>query len=176
MLNKFLFVLLTATTLLATSPLQAATGATGNVAFPILESSYQPNLTASLVVGNVTGTSSSSLAVSGLELALDCPLYQPSSGNIRQQISYTTHSLDGFSVTMIELNPHWMNEVSKGLFLGFGPGLGLATTSSNSYFEIGVGVSAAYELGAFQLGAEMRQMSAGDFNNSRSLIKAGYNF
>ena len=181
MFKKFAALLLTAVTFFAVSPLQAATGTDGNVILAVMESDYKPNFVGSLVLGTLSPTDGESGSLVGAELSLDCPLFQPASGQVRQQVSFTTYSEDSLTATFIEINPHWMTEVSKGFFVGGGPGLGMAMTSftggsSKSYFEIGIGASAQYKMDAFQFGAEWRQMSAGDFNNSRMLLKAGMAF
>jgi len=181
MFQKFAALVLAAFGLFAFSPVQAATDQTGNVPLPILESSYQPNFVGSLVMGTLSPTDGDSGSLIGAELSLDCPIFQPSTGLIRQQVSYATYSQNSVTVSLIELNPHWVTEVSTGFFVGGGPGLGLATASvtggsSKSYFEIGLGASAFYKMDSLQFGGEWRQMSAGDLNNSRMLLKAGLAF
>ena len=172
---------LAASFLLSLSPIYAATEVDGNVIFPVAESSYQANLAASLVGGSFTPTEGDAYSLVGVELSLDCPLFQASGGNVRQQVSYTVFSKDSVSGTLIEINPHWMNEVADGLTVGFGPGLGMATTKvtggeSTSKFEIGAGASASYKMNSLLLGFEWRQMSADTLDNSRSLVKLGMSF
>jgi len=161
--------------LLLVSPAFGETMESGNVILPVLESSYTPNPVVSLMGGSYANDGSSASAV-GVELSLDCPLYQPARGNVRQQISYMNVALTGADVTLIELNPHWMSTMGQFLSVGFGPGLGIAQTSvtggaSSSKFSVGFGVSASYKMDSLQLGAEYRTM-----NGSRTALKAGVAF
>ncbi|OGH00511.1 MAG: hypothetical protein A2600_05820 [Candidatus Lambdaproteobacteria bacterium RIFOXYD1_FULL_56_27] len=186
MLKRLLFTLVALS--FTTSPLWAETTQSGNVILPVTDSSYKGHPVLSLVGGTLSpsaaGSESGSLV--GVELSLDCPLFQASAGNVRQQISYTTYSKSNLSVSLIEINPHWMTELSPGFTAGFGPGLGLAQTSvtggsSASYFEYGLGASASYKTGALVFGFELRNMTTGkknnaDMSNSRTLLKAGYAF
>ncbi|MDX2469551.1 MAG: hypothetical protein QNL04_03125 [SAR324 cluster bacterium] len=180
MLKKTI-IALSASFLIALSPVYAETEVEGNVAFPVIESSYSPNFAPSLVGGSITPTEGDSYSLVGVEISLDCPLFQPSGGNVRQQFSYAVFSKDDVSGTLIEINPHWMNNLSENVTIGFGPGLGLATVEatdgeSTSYFEVGAGVSLSVKAGSILFGADWRQMSAGDFDNSRGIVKAGYSF
>jgi len=157
------------------APAFAETTETGNVILPVLESSYTPNPSVSLIGGSFTNEGSSASVV-GVELAIDCPLFQAASGNIRQQISYSTVGFTGSTVSLIELNPHWMTEVADNLTAGFGPGLGIAQTSvtggsSSSDFSVGIGASATYKMDSLRLGTEWRSM-----NGSRFVLKAGLSF
>jgi len=157
------------------APAFAETTASGNVLLPITESSYQPNLAASALVGSFSDNGTSASVV-GVEISLDCPLFQTSSGNIRQQLSFSNVSFTGSTVTLIELNPHWMNEVADNITVGFGPGLGIAQTSvtggaSSSNFELGIGASASYKMDQFLFGTEWRSL-----NGSRIAVKAGMSF
>lgn len=154
--------------------------------FPIAESDYRPNPVVSLLGGSMTPKEGDAGSVVGVELSLDCPLFQPPTGQVRQQISYTVYDKNQVQVTNIELNPHWMSEISENFTAGFGPGLGLVQTSvsggeSESYFGLGFGASASYRASSLQLGAEYREQltqtkNEADLNNSRFLVKVGYIF
>ncbi|MDH5378033.1 MAG: hypothetical protein OEX00_06920 [Gammaproteobacteria bacterium] len=129
--------------------------------------------------------------ITGLELSLNCPLLQPPTNRIRQQISYTTFKQDEFTLTNIELNPHYVVEVSPKLEIGGGPGFGYLMTSGGaknpSLLAVNVGASAHYfGLGPVFLGAEWRyQLTTSedfggtdkqDMNNWRFAAKVGYSF
>ncbi len=172
-MKRLLFVLMGL--LLLAAPTYAETEQEGNVFFPVAEPSYQGNPVLSLLGGSYFDKGLSA-SVLGLELSLDCPMLQVSAGNIRQQISVSSASFKDATTTLIELNPHWMTEVAQGLTVGFGPGLGWAQTSvtggeKSSKFALGLGVSAAYQMDALQLGAEFRSM-----NGSRAVVKLGFAF
>ena len=125
--------------------------------------------------------------ITGIELSLNCPLVQPPSNRIRQQVSFVTYDNDGFEITSIELNPHYVIETSPGLELGFGPGLGYVMAESNglddSALALQLGVSAHYTaMGPLFIGAEARMQVTDDFDggdgidNLRVGVKVGYSF
>lgn len=129
--------------------------------------------------------------LTGLEFSLNCPLLQPPSNRIRQQLSVTRYDESGVKVTNIELNPHYVVEVSPGLELGGGPGLGylMADTAARDpgLWGLSIGVSAHYfAMGPLFLGAEYRYQvtteedfggaSKDNLNNGRFAVKVGYSF
>jgi len=143
----------------------------------------------SLMVGvqdpDVNGVDSGS--VTGIELSLNCPLLQPPTNRIRQQVSYAKFDNDGLELSSFELNPHYVVETSPGLELGFGPGLGYVTAKAggvdDSTWGAQLGVSAHYTaMGPLFLGAEARYQVTGDFDggdgadNFRMALKVGYSF
>ncbi|MDT8448060.1 MAG: hypothetical protein RRB13_14300 [bacterium] len=179
-------IVMTLAGILAATGAFAETSASGNQLFPVVDSSYQANPVLSLVGGSMNPKEGDGGSVVGVELSLDCPLFQPSKGQVRQQVSYTTYDKNNVKITNIELNPHWMTELSDGFFAGFGPGLGLVQTSvtggnSNSYLALAVGGSASYRSGPIQAGLEYREqftqeVDRTNVNNNRILFKVGYVF
>lgn len=172
--------------LLASTAAFAETGATGNQMFPVAASDYKANPVVSLVGGSMTPKEGEAGSVIGAELSLDCPLFQPAKGQVRQQISYMLYDKNEVRVSYIELNPHWMTELTDGLSVGFGPGLGLVQASvtggnSEAYLALGVGASASYRAEDLQFGVEYREPVSQpktdvDLNNGRVLVKLGYVF
>lgn len=149
----------------------------------------QPAL--SLMVGSldpdISGASSDTF--SGIELSLNCPLLQPPTNKIRQQISYGRYDDQGLRISSFELNPHYVFEVNPGLGIGVGPGLGYvkaeAGSESEGMFALQLGASLHYTaMGPLFLGAEARyQATQGDdfagqkgADNFRIALKAGYSF
>ena len=155
---------------------------------------YTAEPTISLLAGQMApGTSGvDSGSMSGIELSLNCPLLQPPTNRIRQQASLTQYDKAGIKITNFEINPHYVVEVSPGLEVGGGPGLGYVTTDTAnknpSFWGLNVGLSAHYTaMAPLFIGAEYRyQMtskedfggSAGKDNldNTRFDIKIGYSF
>jgi len=127
-------------------------------------------------------------AAYGLELSLNCPLLQPPTNKIREQVSFTTFKSDDFKQNSIELSPHYVVEVAKGLWLGGGPGLGVVMGEHDGHketvFGLQVGGSLHYTAAApFFVGAEARYQfttDAGDLgdnlNNMRAMVKVGMSF
>lgn len=133
---------------------------------------------------DIDGASSDTLY--GIELSLNCPLIQPPSNRIRQQLSLTRFDDQGVEITSLEMNPHYVVPVAENLELGFGPGFGVMWVDSGDQSEtlLGVqaGVSLHYRRDGFFVGAEARyqltseeDFGAGDtdINNSRVLLKVG---
>ncbi len=129
-------------------------------------------------------------AITGIELSLNCPMLQPPTNRIRQQISYAKYDKNGVELTSIEANPHYVIETSPGLELGFGPGVGYVMAKSeggaldDGAFALQLGASAHYTgMGPLFIGAEARYQMTTDFdgiddniNNFRVALKVGYSF
>ncbi|HKJ75836.1 MAG TPA: porin family protein [Gammaproteobacteria bacterium] len=127
----------------------------------------------------------------GIELSFNCPLLQPPTHRIRQQLSLTEYDEDGLELTSLELNPHYVVPVAQGLEIGFGPGLALidaeAGRDDETLWGLQAGASLHYRVGELFAGAEYRYQitSEGDFgnarrgdedvDNSRFLLKLGIN-
>jgi len=152
---------------------------------------YTAEPAVSLMLGQMSPDSgnASASSIAGLELSLNCPLLQPPSNRIRQQVSLTRYDDSGFKMTNIEINPHYIVEVAPGLEVGGGPGLGYIITDGKDknpgLFGLQLGLSAHYTgKGPFFVGAEWRYQftTEGDFgadgktdlNNSRVALKLGY--
>ncbi len=135
-------------------------------------------------------------AAFGLEFSLNCPLIQPPTNKIREQVSFTMFKDGEYKQNSLELSPHYVVEVSKGLWFGGGPGLGVIFAegkhdhSSNTekhddtVFGFQVGASLHYTAAApFFAGAEARYQitskanDIGDnLNNLRAMLKVGMSF
>lgn len=169
-----------------------ATHAAGEWSFMAWQDkNYVADPTLSVMVGNldpdIKGASSDT--ISGIELSLNCPLLQPPTNKIRQQVSYTRYDDQGLKISSLELNPHYVVETMPGLGLGFGPGLGYvkaeAGSESQGMFALQLGASLHYTaMGPLFLGAEARyQVTQSDqfagqkgADNLRIALKVGYNF
>lgn len=177
------------TTLLLSSGTALAQGQWNFLAGMDVDYIAEPTL--SLVVGNlnpdITGTNNDT--VSGVEFSLNCPLLQPPTNKIRQQISYNRYNDNGLKINSFELNPHYVIEASPGLGIGFGPGLGYVkaetATESEGMLALQLGISLHYTvMEKLFLGAEARYQAtqSDDFagqkgvDNFRGTIKVGYNF
>jgi len=134
---------------------------------------YEPELAVSLMVGNVSPENGSSETMTGIELSLNCPLIQPPTNRIRQQVSYST--IDG--ADFLEINPHYVVEVAPGLEVGGGVGLGYVMTDASDDVGFQIGASAHYfAQGPIFLGAEARLQTVDGDNNTRVAVKLGYRF
>lgn len=151
---------------------------------------YVMEPTASLLVGSMKPKDGSSGSISGIELSFNCPLVQPPTNKIRQQISYAKYDEAGTEVTTIEINPHYVVETSPGLSIGAGPGLGYVSVDTpakdESMLAIQLGASVHYNASdVFFVGGEARYQITQDENlggsvegldNWRVALKAGMNF
>lgn len=158
------------------------------------QDNYTAEPTISLLVGQMSPSKSGidNDSITGIELSLNCPLLQPPTNRIRQQVSITKYDKSGVKITNIELNPHYVVEVSPGLELGGGPGLGyvMADTPNKNpnFWGLGIGLSAHYTaMAPLFLGAEYRYQATtqesfasgqgkDNLDNSRFDIKVGYSF
>lgn len=156
-----------------------------------MDADYVAEPALALMVGNynpsITGANNDT--VSGIELSLNCPLLQPPSNKIRQQVSYNRYNDSGLKINSFEINPHYVIESASGLGVGFGPGIGYVkaetSTESARMLALQLGVSLHYRaMDHLFLGAEARyQATQGDdfvgqkgADNFRGTIKVGYSF
>ncbi len=151
---------------------------------------YVMESTASILVGSMSPTDGISGNITGIELAFNCPLLQPPANKIRQQLSYAQYDEDGTEVTSIEINPHYVTEISPGLSIGAGPGLGYVSVDNavkdTSLFALQVGGSLHYKVSdPLFLGADVRYQLTNNKNLGGSIqgmdnwgvaLKAGVNF
>ncbi len=144
---------------------------------------YTAKPAVSLMLGQMSpnAAGASSGTITGVEFSLNCPLLQPPSNRIRQQVSLTQYDEGGGKQINVEINPHYIVEVMPGLEVGGGPGLGYINTDADSGFGVQLGLSAHYTaLGPAFIGAEWRyQLAVGsdtDLDNSRFAVKLGYAF
>ena len=185
-MDKLILSASAATLLLASTGAQAS----GWTWLAGAEEGYKAEPTVSLMLGQMEPDDGDGDSISGIELSLNCPLVQPPSNRIRQQFSITSFDDDVTEITSIELNPHYVVEVSPGLEVGGGPGLGYVMVETpgadEAVFGLQLGVSAHYHgSGPLFVGAEARyqftteaDFGAGDadVNNTRVAVKLGYSF
>lgn len=127
-------------------------------------------------------------ALYGLEFSLNCPLLQPPSNRIRQQLSLTRFDEDGVEITSLEINPHYVIAMSENLEIGFGPGFGVldvqAGPQDDMLLGIQAGASVHYRRGALFVGGEARYQVTTEerfggtdqgADNARVLLKVGMN-
>ncbi len=153
---------------------------------------YKPEATIAVTVGAMSPDSNlggTALAY-GAEVSANCILIQPPTNRVRTTISYAHYDDGGLTLNDIELNPHYVVELTPDFWLGGGPGLGVllanADTGSDATMLAGqLGASAHYRMGALFLGAEARYQwtqgkdvgtSDSGENNWRALAKVGFNF
>jgi hypothetical protein len=175
----------TTSLLIATVGVQA-----GEMQFlPVLKAGYQADVAVAIVGGDMKVNDSSNTA-QGLEVSLNCPLLKPANHNIRQQASFIQTDKDGVKTQSFELNPHHMLINSGKFSAGIGASLGYTkvetATDDDGVATYGAGISTRYNIvkGAF-VGAEVRYVKAQGleiagqeekFNNSRAVVKLGYQF
>lgn len=125
----------------------------------------------------------------GLEASFNCPLIQPPTNKVRQQLSYFNYSDGKTTVQTAEINPHYVVEVKKHLWLGAGPGVGYVNAESanktSNMLAVQLGASFHYNINKIFIGGEARvqftqpdDVGNGKDNgaeNWRTLLKIGYN-
>ncbi|MDH5259175.1 MAG: hypothetical protein OEX07_14270, partial [Gammaproteobacteria bacterium] len=82
----------------------------------------------------------------GIELSINCPLVQPPTNRVRQQISFFNYKDGDSTINTVELNPHYVVEVMPKLEIGAGPGFGFVSADVD-------GKTA--NMGAIQLGGSV---------------------
>jgi len=158
-----------------------------------MEEDFVHETTASIIAGALgpkdNGTGDAGLAY-GVELSFNCPLLQPPTNKIRQQVSFLQYSDGDSTIQSVQINPHYVVEVAPKLWLGGGPGFGyvradVAKKTAN-LVAAQVGASAGYSIDKIFIGAEARyqltqnsHVGSGKDNgahNWQTIVKVGYNF
>lgn len=164
----------------------------GAIILPVLnDDSYVAEPTLALIGGqsDVSDSGSNAETVAGIELSINCPCLKTPTNRIRQRISLSQTDQDSAELISLEFNPHYMVPVSRGLEVGFGPGIGVinATVADDDDTVLGfnLGVSVDYRRGKFFAGADLRHQITNDgdfdnnkidFENTRATLKLGVNF
>jgi hypothetical protein len=158
---------------------------------PVTGDNYEFKPKLSLITGSMDPADGSSGTMTGLELAINCPLLKAPNGVIRQQVSYASYDENGVKIDSFELNPHYQIEVAQDVTFGFGPGFGYTwaetTGLDDSSFTLQAGASLNYSLGQVEIGAEARYQTLVsdiktqggtevDLDNTRLMLKVGYKF
>jgi len=156
---------------------------------PVKNADYTPNVTVSLVGGQMKPTGAANGNYAGAEVAFNCLALQPPVGVIRSKISYGEYNKNGYKVSSFEVNPRWTTFHGDKLSLGIGPGIGYVSTTqagqTANMFALQLGADLDYRIGALNLGlgvrwqgTENKAISAGVNNASNTLVQAklGMNF
>ncbi|MDX2471361.1 MAG: hypothetical protein QNL04_12380 [SAR324 cluster bacterium] len=175
--------------------LLAETSSKGFVFFPVTDSSFEmkPSLSkisgaVTIPEGNLDSTTVGKMDLQGVELQLDCPWFQFGANPLRQQISYSTYTQEGFDMSSFEINPNYiMTTDSRLIGLGFGPGFGglrhknKTTGETETFMTLQFSASLSLNLGFLHLGLEQRKQRSqveGQkyWDNNRKIFKVGINF
>ena len=128
--------------------------------FPVTDADYKPEVTLSLVGGDMKPAHFASGAYTGVELALNCLALQPPIGIIRSKLSYGSFNKNGIKINTFEINPRWTTHLSDNLTFGIGPGIGYVTVDmggqSTGMTALQVGADLDYRIGALNLGLGAR--------------------
>lgn len=163
--------------------------AEGWTLLPVMEDGYKPNMTLSVVGGQMKPVNVASGGYVGAEMAFNCLLLQPPSGVIRSKISYGEFDHAGTKISTFEVNPRWTTGLTDNLSFGIGPGIGYVTAKvggqSFGMMAAQVGADLDYRLGALNLGlgvrwqgTENKLIAAGRKGADNTLVQAklGFNF
>lgn len=127
---------------------------------PILDKDYKPEMTLSVIGGLLDPKGSGSDTFAGLELAMNCGVFQTPSGVVRTKISFARFDHDGYDYRTIEVNPRWTVPVAHNLTFGIGPGVGYVKTKvgtrDTEMFAWQVGADLDYRIGQINLGLGAR--------------------
>lgn len=139
----------------------AGSAAAGEWQFlPILKDGYKPDLVLSVAGGALDPKGADRHTYAGLELAMNCGLFQTPTGVVRTKISYGGYDHDGLEYRTFEVNPRWTVPVAQNLSFGIGPGIGYVRTEVGSrdthMFAWQVGADLDYRMGRMNLGLGAR--------------------
>ena len=160
--------------------------------FPGVEDGFIFDPTMSVMAGQMIVSESIGDAAIGMgvELSINCPLIQPPTNRVRQQISFFNYKDGDNTINTVEINPHYVMEVMPKLEIGAGPGFGYVSadvdgkTANMGAFQLGGSVH--YRVSSFFIGAEGRYQwtTAGkegtatedSAKNARAIVKVGFDF
>ena len=156
---------------------------------PVGNANYKPDLTLSLAAGTMNGTPAGSGSAESVELAFNCILLQPPTGQIRSKISWNSFDHHGLKLSTLEVNPRWTLNLDKNLSWGIGPGVGYVRADLNgrstSMAALQLGTDLDYRIGALNLGLGARWQDTKNkvlangsrgANNTMLQAKVGFTF
>lgn len=121
----------------------------------------------------------------GVEVGFNCLV----SDTIRQQLQITNYENDDLKILQVNLNPHYLVDLSKSTTLGMGPTFGLAKVEnlndSDTVFTYGLGMNLKMDFDnvfvALETKYELTQDAEltnieQDVDNLKVLLKLGYTF
>lgn len=161
--------------------------------FPVLDGNFPfmpaVAVTAGVMDPEVSGAGAN--GIYGVELSFLCPLIQPPTNYIRQQVSLTQYDEGDLKLTTLEANLHYRLPITEGLELGFGPGFGVVHadpdnggTDTELALQLGMGLNYNLNGGMF-VGAEARYQwttesdigaNGENLDNYRVMFKVGKYF
>ncbi len=160
--------------------------------FPGHKPGFIMDPTISVMVGQLQSTSLIGDAAigGGVELSVNCPLIQPPTNRVRQQISYFNYQDGDSTLHIFEANPHYVAEILPKLEIGGGPGFGYVRADVNgktsNMAALQLGGSIHYRINRIFIGAEARYQittkadvgngTGNGAKNARALIKIGFDF
>ena len=128
----------------------------------------------------------------GLQLAFNCPVFTiPGKNVILQQIDLNFYDNNDLKMTTLEINPHYFWQLSDGLRIGAGPGLGYLWTDvkngkDSNLWAGQAGVALEYRKDSLYASfgtryqwtesATLGTKRNEDMDNLLTTVKIGYNF
>ncbi len=162
---------------------------------PFLKKGYRPQIGIAPLAGFQKTKHVDDLDfVYGVEISLQCPLYQCKKNHIRQQLSIVQTKREGFSALAFELAPHYKLPIASDAEFGVGPHIGyqtnkitlLDTDFTSGVFTYGLGGSLNYAFKSIFMGVDARyvwttkpeynNIKTESMDNFRVLAKIGYKF
>jgi len=151
---------------------------------------FEPTISVMLGAADATDIEGDTLLSWGLEASFNCPLLQPPTNKIRQQVSYFNYTDGDNSIISFEINPHYIVDLSPNFWLGGGPGVGYVRADVDGKTAnmpaAQLGLSFHYNMESIFIGGEARyQVTTEDdigdqtdtgANNWRAALKLGYSF
>ena len=151
---------------------------------------FEPTLSLMLGLADSEDVEGGAVFSWGLEASFNCPLLQPSTNKIRQQVSYFEYSDADSTIQSFEINPHYVVDVMDDLWIGAGPGFGYVRAevdgNTANMAALQLGASIHYNIDKIFIGGEARYQfttedDIGDKKNSgadnwRTALKVGFNF
>jgi len=191
-MKKFTKLAMSAAILTTFSSASMAMSVGGWKLFPGVQDDFIFDPTLSVMAGQMIVSESVGKAAlgAGLELSINCPMIQPPTNRVRQQISFFNYSSGTSTVNTVELNPHYVVEVMPKLEIGGGPGVGFVNADVDgktaNMAAVQLGGSIHYRMSRFFIGAEGRYQWTTDgedntasdngVKNARALVKIGFDF
>lgn len=127
---------------------------------PIMKEGYKPEFVLSAVAGTLDPKGADRDTYAGLELAMNCGLFQTPSGVVRTKISYGGYDHDGLEYRSFEIDPRWTVPLAQNLSFGIGPGIGYVRTEvadrETDLFAWQLGADVDYRVGRVSLGLGVR--------------------
>ena len=146
---------------------------------------FEPTLAVTGGVTRAAGARDDSMGVVGIDLNMNCGLFQTPANRIRTHVQINHNDESGVKATSFELSPRYTLPLGGGFSIGAGPALAMVRVDTGAdnrnLFGYGAVAGLNFRAGMFYAGTDIRYLNTNErdrtqFENWTWLAKVGVNF